>query len=356
MTMTQKSCLSIPVSEGCVVALKDVPEPRGTPSGKGFAWESESVPRGATTCYSSNTSDYVVVDPQDGATFPKTLPEVSSEAHVAESSHGRPKVASNIDDGNTVEFGLEQCVKDSSKPIEVKEKFEATREQRLAYVDEQLPRPEGGCPDVTPIIESPPISQVVPELRRMTWLEFTNTDSSQRHFPALEVLIGEAWHPSFKDTNAGQHTIIDKIKPSAENMALQGSGSYSKAADRVRINSKSVLSILAEILKQKLTVESPVILHPSKALVYYEEEIRSKLRRLEDEWSTVDREELSTHAPSGVGRDLASSTCWTTKAALLPAQRFETLNIAGPIDRMRSDAALKDNGELNLTTSLPVQQ
>lgn len=98
----------------------------------------------------------------------------------------------------TAEFGLEQCVKDSSKPIDVKEKIEATREQRLAYVDEQPPRPEAGCPDVTRIIESPPISQVVPELRRMTWLEFTNRDSSQTHFPALEVLIGEAWHPSFK--------------------------------------------------------------------------------------------------------------------------------------------------------------
>lgn len=321
----------------CVVALEDVQEPRRTPSGKGFAWESESVPRGATTCYPSNTSDYVVVDPHDGATSPKMLPEVSSEVHVAESSHGGPKLASNIDDGNTAEFGLEQCVKDSSKPIDVKEKIEATREQRLAYVDEQPPRPEAGCPDVTRIIESPPISQVVPELRRMTWLEFTNRDSSQTHFPALEVLIGEALHPSFKDTNAGQPTIIDKIKPSAENMALQGSGSYSKAADRVRINSKSVLSILAEILKQKLTVESLVILHPFKALVYYEEEIKSKLRRLEDRWSTVDREELSTHAPSSVERDLASSTCWTTKAPLLPAQRFEPLNIAGPSGRMRSD-------------------
>jgi hypothetical protein len=147
--MTQKSCLSIPVGEGCVVALEDVQEPRRTPSGKGFAWESESVPRGATTCYPSNTSDYVVVDPRDGATSPKTLPEVSSEAHVAESSHGGPKLASNIDDGNTAEFGLEQCVKDSSKPIDVKEKIEATREQRLAYVDEQPPRPEAGCPDVT---------------------------------------------------------------------------------------------------------------------------------------------------------------------------------------------------------------
>lgn len=72
----------------------------------------------------------------------KRCQKFSSEAHVAESSHGGPNSASNIDDGNTAEFGLEQCVKDSSKPIDVKEKIKATREQRLAYVDEQPPRPE----------------------------------------------------------------------------------------------------------------------------------------------------------------------------------------------------------------------
>jgi len=346
MTMTQKSCLSIPVGEEYIVALEAMQEPRRIPSAEGSAWESESVLKKATARHLSNTSDYVVIASPDGTVSPRTQPEVSPDTHIAEPSHGGPKLESNLDDGSTAECGIEQCVKHWSKPIDEKAKGEATREQRLARVEEQLARAEGGRPGVTRIIESPPLSQeVVPELRRMTWLEFTSRDSSQTRLPAIEVLIGGACPPGFKDTNAGQRAMIDKVEPSAERMAPKGSGSYNKAADRIRINSKSVLLILAEVLKQEPAVESLVILHPFKVLVYYEKEIKSILRRLEDKWSTVDREELSTHAPSSVERDSASSTSWMAKAALAPVQLIEPLDIAGSSGRTCSDATLKGNGQ-----------
>ncbi|MCJ1242871.1 hypothetical protein MMC30_000067 [Trapelia coarctata] len=321
--MVQNSGVSTPVGEDCIVAWADMQVPCRTPPGDELNWDHESVPRGLTARHSSNTSDYVVINSQNGPASSTTQPNVCAEPYIPEAPHGGPKLDLKNENGQADERATDQCVEECSTPIDAKEEVEKSTEQRLAHLERQLARSRSRSPRIVRVPEFPPLHQAIPELRRMTRLEFNNRDPSQTRFPAVEALIGGTCYPDSDEANHAQRTTVDGDKPSDDNKRAQASENYDKATDCIRINSKPILLILADLLKQKPSARPQVILHPFKVLVHYENEIRSILRRLEDKWSAVDIEQLSTQTPVNVGRNSEPSTSRMTKAVLAPTQSTE---------------------------------
>lgn len=319
------------------MAWEDVQELCRTPSGDGLVCEHEPVARRATARQPSSTSDYIVVDPQPASGSFYTQRGASADVHETESLHGRQSDHINQD---TNECGTEQCVDDWSKPIDNTEKSAETIEQRLTHLEEHLAYPRGKGSRHLDISESPPLLNLppaIPELRRLTWLEARNRDPSKTQFSAVEVVVGGACHPGVED-------IIDgRDKPSKDYARVPGSRGYNTAPDRIRINSKPVLLILAGLLKQMQSANSMVILHPFKILVHHENEIKSILRGLEEKWSAVDDEKLATHASVNFKSNSEPSTSRMPDATIAPTQFVKVFENAGPGDSMRPEAVLQSN-------------
>ena len=155
----------------------------------------------------------------------------------------------------------------------------------------------------------------IPELRRVDWQNFKNKLSSDTKPYAVEVLVGEAkyYHQREdeerksklrgEDTKSGATNVTQKSsKPADED--LHGIG---ELPERIRINSKSIISILGQIDSANMWNETPmVMLRPFKPLVYYDNQLRETFRRLEAQWGEAENaavEDRSTKDSAAEGAD-----------------------------------------------------
>ena len=348
--MVQKSGVSIPVSEECIVAWADMPEPRRTPEPDEVGWDQESVTRRPTARQSSNTSDFVVISPQSRTASPHTHPDVCADARTSEALHGRLTLDCEKKNGQADERGTEQCVENCSKPADDKTEGEKVTEQRLARLERQAALFEDERPRVIIVNDFPPFIPAIPELRRVTWHEFNDRDTIQQRdtrytiqpsVPAVEALIGGAYS---EGANHKHNPAFDVDRPTEDNSTAHGSETYYKASGRIRINSNPILLILAGLLKQKPSTKPLVILHPFKVLVHYENEIRSILQGLEDKWSIVDLEQLPNQAPINVVRHSEPSTSPMAKVAHGHTQSVEPFAIASS-NNMTCSGAVSEHME-----------
>ena len=181
-------------------------------------------------------------------------------------------------------------------------------EERVAYLEADLQVRGGKNPQADPQPEHVP---AIPRLQRVTWLEFKNRVVDEQRC-AIEILYGgaESYYQRDKDIRRGRNAALDASRLSQStskgdhtvsshfNAALASEG-----PDRIRINSIPVLKILGSLFDTEWRMKSIVILHPFKMLVYYKEEIKATLVKLEQKWSFLEKEELFRQAdglPSNV--------------------------------------------------------
>ncbi|KAL8919436.1 MAG: hypothetical protein Q9172_004978 [Xanthocarpia lactea] len=121
----------------------------------------------------------------------------------------------------------------------------------------------------------------IPELRRVKWTGFMNMTKGDRVY-AVDVLFGE------------EQYWFQRKAPS-DDQGPSVSPSEKEVPKRVRINSVPILHVIYQIVWPSLSEstlkenEPIVFIHPFKAFVYHEKEIRSRLAELENKWGQIDR-------------------------------------------------------------------
>ncbi|KAL8857198.1 MAG: hypothetical protein Q9178_006253 [Gyalolechia marmorata] len=121
----------------------------------------------------------------------------------------------------------------------------------------------------------------IPELRRVKWADFKNRTKGERVY-AVDVLIGEEQYWFQRKSPSNEQ--VPAISPSEK-----------EVPKRVRINSLPVLRVIDQIvwpssLESTHGENDPIVyIHPFKAFVYHEKEIRSRLAELENKWGQLDR-------------------------------------------------------------------
>ena len=201
--------------------------------------------------------------------------------------------------------GTGRIEKGPFKRIKEYGEYMKSMEERVAYLEADL-QVRGGK---NPMPQSQPERvPVIPKLQRVTWLEFKNKVVDDQQTCAVEVLYGgaEYYYQRTKDIRRGRNAALDASRLSHSNLKgdhTVNTASVREGPDRIRINSIPVLKILGGLFDTEWMMDPIVILHPFKMLVYYEEEIKATLVKLERNWSFLEKEEVSRQAdglPSNV--------------------------------------------------------
>ena len=129
-------------------------------------------------------------------------------------------------------------------------------------------------------------SQIKPQLRERTWMEFICKAPTEDLEYAIDVLIEEPPYEDFKSTsNPKNKTRADKRnielehgvrKQGSPNSTIYGATTVS---DRIRINSPLILRALTDIDASLEQTTPMVMLRPFKFLVHHQEQIRDLHRR-----------------------------------------------------------------------------
>jgi hypothetical protein len=204
---------------------------------------------------------------------------------------------------------------------------------------------------------SEPQIRPVPKLRLVDWTGFKNVCLEDRKVYAIEVLMGPAkfyWQRHSEKARRRQFGMdgVDRIYAdgSYELTTEQLRKAQKEVPERIRVNSRHVLSILSDIMSEDLELKPTVFLRPYKPFVLYEAEIRQWLKDLEAKWGA---EDVSTHDKHSED-DAASKPAKVEQGSLDPKEDGGT---SKPGDTSKNvSLAAKPEEEENLSDSLEALQ
>jgi hypothetical protein len=168
----------------------------------------------------------------------------------------------------------------------------------------------------------------IPELKMVNWsqyIELALRPEAPEKYSAIEILTGTPmrWNnlePSGLRQVAGLNTQEDgaiesvplssKVKNSAETTEKPATRPLSKPTlkdlpDRIRVKSIPIIRLLEEITGRIISpADRPlVILRPFKILLLYEEDIKKKIKILEEKWKADESPELENKASADGDKD-----------------------------------------------------
>ncbi|OCK93376.1 uncharacterized protein K441DRAFT_706219 [Cenococcum geophilum 1.58] len=217
-------------------------------------------------------------------TRPPFLPHQDKQLSSDESSSDEEEVE-DFEHGK-----LEERIKKAPKRLLQASQYKQLLEDRVASLEKRLQELDGhdelttNKKDKASAAENKP---TIPEIRRVKWTEFKNKYKNDNMY-ALEVLVGGAryWYQRRKDEqvrrwNLGNEGFLEDFSTSSAGL----SESESQVPERVRINSKPLLTILSDIASEDWNMEPRVFLRPYKLFICHENEIRDFYKKLEIKWA-----------------------------------------------------------------------
>ncbi|KAL9118676.1 MAG: hypothetical protein Q9187_004778 [Circinaria calcarea] len=174
-------------------------------------------------------------------------------------------------------------------------KYIELMEERVASLEKKIEKIEGV--DAAKTSSEAPLERfpAIPRLRRVNWHNFKNdVDEPERVF-AIDVLVEapKYYYERTKEERKKKEPLSDG-EIQTEYMKLTGmpfkdaTEAPKEIPERIRINSDPIISVLSELLSENLELIPIVVLRPYKIFVYYENEIRDTLRKLEAKWADAD--------------------------------------------------------------------
>jgi len=167
------------------------------------------------------------------------------------------------------------------------------------------------------------LSPVEPKLNRVTWEDWRLCHLKPAGYSAaIDVLDGEPdvsferpvyynpWAPS--GTQAATKSRLNVPKVTSDETTGQR-----PMAERIRINSKHILSILSRIYESDIDGTSLVMIRPYKSLAYYDKAIRAKFLELQAEFGSKDD---VMPAPSAPPAEAASKEAVSAPTAAPPGE------------------------------------
>jgi len=232
------------------------------------------------------------------------------------------------------EKGSRKCERDgdweeTAKQFESREQLMKRMEDRMNYLEKEL-RDQGILDDPDEGAEPDAVEKkatedkrlpAIPKLRRVEWEEFKHKYSDETNDYAIEILVGEAryYHQRIDDEKKMRQDQGKPLKQPSEvsekksEPAPTDSKSPKELPERMRINSKPILSILGQIDSEDEWGPQPtVILRPFKPLVFYRNQIRDALRKLEAQWGEAEKLEDAKSST----KDAAKGTAWDQTSGL----------------------------------------
>lgn len=144
-----------------------------------------------------------------------------------------------------------------------------------------------------------------PTIRLVNWTDFKNKYLTQTEEHAIDVLLGEAKAYPQQNKNEKQNfdeggnsnispgNLTGKTPPSSGTRSSQGDVPY-----QIRINSKPLLQIFAEIESSSWDLDPIIMSRPYQFLSYYELDIKKILGRLEAKWANTEMDQQVPTSPS----------------------------------------------------------
>lgn len=208
---------------------------------------------------------------------------------------------------------LEERIKKAPKRVKQYRDYVKLMEDRLSSLEGRLAQFEAQGKKVTELPPPPPPVEptkrvpAIPKLNRVKWAEFKAPPPRLGEVCAIDVLVGEPVIHFQKPNRRGKRDAKptayawneyeiaasslesakdpkDTVKPSSGPFDYVPHG---QLAERIRINSVPLLRIFEKIHDDTITSsDAPVLMfRPYRALVYYEDEIREWLKKLESKFA-----------------------------------------------------------------------
>lgn len=137
--------------------------------------------------------------------------------------------------------------------------------------------------------------QIIPQILEKNWPDFMNKHTAENDEYAIEVLIGDPQYQNQKTTAVKSDRKHGKGRGTVPVLDSQNDPKPSErtngqvpVANRIRINSMSILKALKNIDEHIDASASMVMMRPFKFLVHYEHQIRELVRILEQQLSPTE--------------------------------------------------------------------
>lgn len=198
---------------------------------------------------------------------------------------------------------LEERIKEAPKRLKQYRDYIKLMEDRISSVEGRLARFEAEGKKATEeamlSLADPAKRRTIPKLNRVKWREFKPLTPHSEVY-AIDVLVGEPVIHFRKPSKRGKKgtdlaaVLWDEVAVSSlesandQDTVPPSSEGHGQLAERIRINSLPLLRVLGKIHDNPITTsDAPVLMfRPYRALMYYEEEIREWLKKLESKFAT----------------------------------------------------------------------
>ena len=212
-------------------------------------------------------------------------PEDQSDPKVVQKNENNTRLPSSSDEiGDKENLVHVQVSSDSTigeqKSIKILADRTDSLESKLEEAGHLIDKPKPDKPRLS----------AVPQLHYVGWSEFKNKLVGETTIYAIEVLVGEAkyYYQRSEEERKSKQRLNDhsneRDQPTTENKESP------PIPERIRINSKPVVSIMNQIDPMNRYEDPVVLLRPFKPLIYHETHIREVFQLLKAKWGDVDKE------------------------------------------------------------------